>query len=177
MNTEFAAELTEKEYAVITAISSSDRPGQREIAHKAGISLGLANLLIKKMIGKGYVKAAQLDKKKIQYILTPRGFSEKAKKSYQFTIKTINMLKNIERVIQELIIEKYKAGADRIVVSGHGELFILTEMALKNIKDLNIDYAPVTIDQGKLFIDFFSNGIKTNSIDLIDHISKEAMYY
>ncbi len=43
----------------------------------------------KNAIKKGYVKALQLNRRKIQYMLTPKGFSEKAKKSYSYTVRTI----------------------------------------------------------------------------------------
>ena len=85
------SKVSEKEFAVINEISNNHLPDQRTIADRAGISLGMTNLIIKRLIGKGYIKAKQLDKRKIQYLITPKGFSEKANKSYNFALKTINL--------------------------------------------------------------------------------------
>ena len=71
--------ISEKEYAIIREIHKNHIPDQRTLATRTGISLGMTNIIIKKLIKKGYIKAKQLNQKKIQYILTPKGFTEKAR--------------------------------------------------------------------------------------------------
>ena len=44
------------------------------------ISLGMTNLL-SRLVAKGYIRIRQLNKKKTEYILTPKGFTEKYHKS------------------------------------------------------------------------------------------------
>jgi len=131
--------VSEKEFAVIHEISNNHLPDQRTIATRTGISLGLTNLIIKRLITKGYLKAKQLDKKKIQYILTPKGFAEKANKSYNFTLKTIGLLKSVRVRIQDLIEKKIKDGFTDFTICGLGDLADMTEMALKNLSKMNIN--------------------------------------
>ena len=101
-------EITEKEFAVIKEISGNHLPDQRTISHRTGISLGLTNLIIKRLITKGYIKATQLNRKKIQYMLTPKGFSEKADKSYRFALKTITHFRMLKDNIQNILPFKKK---------------------------------------------------------------------
>lgn len=134
---------SEKEFAIIKEISGNSdiHQDQRVLAKKTGISLGLTNLLIKKLIKKGYIKALQLNRRKIQYMLTPKGFSEKAKKSYGYTIKTINLLKSIKEKIQDLIIEEYNKGKREYIIVGNGDLVSMIELAFQNTNIVDLKYS------------------------------------
>lgn len=165
-------EINEKEFAVIREISNNHLPDQRTIAVRSGISLGLANLIIKKLIKKGYVKAKQLNQKKIQYLLTPKGFTEKARKSYNFTVQTITMLRSIREAIKELIQEKSKEGAKEFVICGNGELSDIAEMALITLK---VEYSRKNnADDGSL-LEYLTDNGTNNSIDLITYISQKSI--
>jgi len=136
-------EISEKEFAVIREISNNHLPDQRTIATRTGISLGLTNLIIKRLVNKGYVKARQLNQKKIQYLLTPKGFSEKARKSYSFTLRTINVLKDMRMRIQELILEHHAKGATEFTIKSNHELSDIAdiiEVAFRNLSHPKINY-------------------------------------
>jgi DNA-binding MarR family transcriptional regulator len=131
-------QITEKEFAIIKEITNNHQPDQRTIARKAGISLGLTNLIIKRLINKGYVKAKQLNRRKIQYILTPKGFTEKAKKSYNFTMKTINIISSMKQKIQSIILLEYDKGCREFVICGAGEIASLIELVIKETQKTDI---------------------------------------
>jgi len=133
--------MDEKEFAVIREISNNYLPDQRTIARKVGISLGITNLIIKRLVRTGYIKIKQLNRKKIQYILTPKGFSEKAKKSYNYTLKTIKQLRAIREGIQELILKEYRNGKTEFIIEGENDLADITELAFKNLAHLNLKYS------------------------------------
>lgn len=121
-----------KEIDVIKEISSKDPLDQRIIAKNTGLSLGLVNLIIKRLIKHGYIKTKRLNKKKFEYILTPNGLAEKTKKSYLYTIKTINQFSLTESKIQELIADYYDKGYRDFVVTPKNELSSIVEIAIKN---------------------------------------------
>lgn len=133
---------SEKEFAVIKEISDNSDAyrDQRIIARNTGISLGLTNLIIKQLITKGYVKALQLNRRKIQYLLTPKGFSEKARKSYNYTVKTINLFKSVKEKLQELIVNKYNSGNREFYIVGRGELTDMIELAILNSNITDLKY-------------------------------------
>jgi len=71
MNT---SEINERELRVIEEVGADKNLTQRKISHSLGLSLGTTNLILKKLVRKGYIKMRQLNRRKIQYILTPKGF-------------------------------------------------------------------------------------------------------
>lgn len=131
--------ISEKEFQVIRQIASNgvtDNSGvnQRMIARQTGMSLGLTNLIIKRLVNKGYVKLQQLTARKIQYFLTPKGLTEKAKKSYRFTLRTIETLKQMKQQIQEVMLAEYRKGIRRFVIKGEGELAGLVKISFEGFR-------------------------------------------
>lgn len=170
--------ISEKEFAVIREISNNHLPDQRVIATRTGISLGLTNIIIKRLIQKGYVKAKQLNHKKIQYILTPKGFSEKAQKSYFFTLKTISLLKTTKEEIIQLLMREHEKGATHFEITANNELGDIVEIAFKNLAQMNLSYIRKDDEQNgqetaSLIIDSPKG---RTSIDLIQYLAQSGIY-
>jgi DNA-binding MarR family transcriptional regulator len=132
--------ITEKEFIVIREISNNHNPNQRIIAKNAEISLGLTNIIIKRLVNKGYIKIQQIPPRRIKYMLTPKGLAEKAKKTYSFTLKTISLINSIKNHTQQVINEEIKKGADKFIISGTGELITITEIAFRDLGIKGIEY-------------------------------------
>ena len=172
-------EISEKEFAVIREISNNHLPDQRTIATRTGISLGLTNLIIKRLVKKGYIKAKQLDRKKIQYLLTPKGFSEKARKSYNFTLKTIGLLKTLRQKLQELVTSEYAKGAIEFSILGNGELADIVEFALRSMPGQTIRFsrkAQEPKNKDKIFINVRTSE-KNYVIDVMDKLVESGLFF
>jgi len=96
--------MEENELLILEIIENNASVTQRDLSEKAGLSLGMVNLLLKKFVKKGIVKLERLDGKSFRYILTPEGFKEKSKKTIDYIKryynKTLIIKQNIERVIR-----------------------------------------------------------------------------
>lgn len=69
--------------AVLAELDSGRSHSQRTLAQSLGIALGLTNLLIKRFVRKGWVRAVQVQPNRVGYLLTPAGIREKAVRSTQ----------------------------------------------------------------------------------------------
>jgi len=136
-------ESTEKELKIINEIDNDLNVTQREISKNSGMSLGMTNIILKKLTNKGYVKVKQLNKKKVQYFLTPKGFTEKAKKSYHYTLKTMEILKAMKFKIQHFILKEYRKGQREFVIYGKGELSDLVEISFRDLGKRDLIYKKV----------------------------------
>jgi len=170
--------ITDKEFAVIREISNHHKPTQRHIAEKVGISLGLTNLIIKRLIKKGYIKIREVPPRTIMYMLTPKGLAEKTKKSYFFTLRTINSIKAIKENIQNIIIKGYEQGARDFIISGDGELAIITEIAFGDLNLKDVDYSRAenksNVDIPWCNLSITING-KQKKIDILSELSKRGV--
>jgi len=137
MNT---SEINERELRVIEEVARDKNLTQRKMSHRLGLSLGTTNLILKKLTCKGYIKMRQLNRKKIQYILTPKGFTENARRSYRYFLRTLHSVKMMRRKIQDLILTEYQKGKTHFIIFGDGELADIIEMSLRNLNINDLEY-------------------------------------
>jgi len=140
--------ISEKELQVIEELSRTGHITQREISDKLEISLGMVNIILKRLINKGYVKVRGLNKRRLQYILTPKGFTEKAHKSYRYFIKTVNTLKEMKLKIQALILKEYAKGERRFIILGEGELADIVEISIRSLDEDGLGFERITQKEG-----------------------------
>lgn len=104
---------------------------QRAISEKSGLSLGLTNILLNRLIKKGYLKTVRLKPRRIKYILTPRGIKEKSRKTYAFMRRSLRAVTEIRSLIEDYTLLRYNAGERTFTVIGDGELSNIAELTLK----------------------------------------------
>lgn len=85
--------LKEDAFGILRLVSQKESLTQREVSGQLGISLGKANYLLKALAKKGLIKVKNFSLKnkkikKVRYILTGKGFEEKARLTYYFLKKT-----------------------------------------------------------------------------------------
>jgi len=133
--------IGEKEYKLLSQVSKDPTGTQREISRQLGFSLGMTNILLKRLIHKGYIKISQLNRRKVKYFLTPRGIAQKIKRTHQYLSYTFHSLKEIKYKIQTVLLSEYKKGRRRFIILGDGELADITEIALRNLGKNDIIYS------------------------------------
>jgi len=120
----------DKIYRILNLVADSPHLSQRELAQSAGYSLGLVNLALKRLIRTGHIKIAQLDKRKIEYNLTPKGMMEKAQRSYQYLSTTMKTFLEYRRRLEQLFERLGQDGHHDFAILGEGEIISLVEMGL-----------------------------------------------
>lgn len=123
--------MDEREFELINIIGGELGSNQRDLSRQMNLSLGMTNMLIRRLITKGYLRIKQLNKKKVEYLLTPKGFSEKMRKSVRYTMKTIDSIGLIRQSITRVLQELYGEGARKFYVLGSSDLSVLIEMAVR----------------------------------------------
>ena len=83
--------ITEDQLNLMHIIEFNSDTSQRQIAKKAGLSIGKVNYCLKELVDIGFIKMNNFNRsnKKINYlyVLTPKGLKEKTKITKQFIIK------------------------------------------------------------------------------------------
>jgi len=133
--------IEDHEFKIIYEIGKDLNTTQRKISHRTGLSLGMTNLVIKRLIAKGYVKVKGLDRRRVQYILTPRGFTEKVKKTHRYLLGTIDTLKKVKEKIQDTVLEYYEKGERNFTILGRGELADIVEISLRDMGKRDMRYS------------------------------------
>jgi DNA-binding MarR family transcriptional regulator len=117
------------EYAILASLREHDgkRPVlQRDLARVVGISLGMTNIILKKLAQKGWVIVRRINSRNIKYAVTPSGIEELASRSYQFLKKTVRNVVFYKEILESFLLEAQKKGFAGVVLAGKSDFdFIL----------------------------------------------------
>jgi DNA-binding MarR family transcriptional regulator len=123
--------LDEREFELVNIVGAQLAVNQRDLSRQMKLSLGMTNLILRRLISKGYIRIQQLNQRKVQYLLTPKGFSEKMRKSLKYTLKTINSISLIKLSLQRMVGEFYQNGQREFWIIGTSDLAQLIEVVVK----------------------------------------------
>lgn len=133
--------LEKNEYAVIQEISRRPTHTQRSLSESIGLSLGTTNVLIQRLARKGLIKVNQLDWKRTQYLLTPKGASEKTRKAYDYALYTLKLFKQLNENVATVVRREHAAGRRAFCVVAQDEMMDLVRDC---VSDLNLPDARFT---------------------------------
>ncbi len=177
--------LDEREFELINIIGAKLGSTQRDLSRHMELSLGQTNMLIRRLVSKGYIRITQLNKRKVRYLLTPKGIAEKMQKTVKYTLNTINAISLIKENVKRIVSVLYEEGERLFVILGKSDFALLIEMALKDmdIKDCQLVYIDDISQykkEGVLLIckeNVHIEGIKgCRVVDMIYELAKENVF-
>jgi len=105
-------------------LSELDRDGgatQRTLASKLGVALGLTNLYLKRLARKGYIKISTIPRNRIRYLLTPQGFAEKSRLTYQYMQYSLTYYRDMRGRLKDMLSSLEGTQGQRVAICGTGE--------------------------------------------------------
>ena len=136
--------MDENELKIISEISKNSSASQRELSKISKLSLGMVNIILHRLIEKGYMKIKQLDGRRVNYILTPKGFTEKLDKSRQYLSRTMFAVSVLKDVIKEKFETCYLEGGRRFVSLADQDIAPIIGLAAKEVNKHDLVYREVT---------------------------------
>ena len=139
---------TERELEILTAIGEGRPLTQRALAQRLGIALGLTNLYLKRLAKKGSIKIAEFPRKpaarkRLRYLLTPRGISEKTRLTYEHIAYALNLYRRARETLRGELSRLPESGLKRIALYGTDEA---AELAYLTLKEVGIE--PISVFGG-----------------------------
>jgi len=144
---------------LLEEIENNYGPNQRDLARKLNISLGLVNAFIKRLATKGYVKITTIPRNRVRYILTPKGFAEKSRLTYEFIQYSFRFYKKAVMELHELVDEFRRRDVKRVIFFGANDL---AEIASISLRGTDVELIGVADDEraGEEFLGFRVKSIK-----------------
>ena len=128
---------------LLTQIEQDENLTQNDLASRMGVAVGLANLMMKRVIKKGYVKISKLQGRKVRYLITPKGLSEKGRLAYEFLKYSFQYYRYLREEIRGNLQPFATAGHKRVAFYGSGEP---AELAYLSAKELGMEVVQVVDD-------------------------------
>lgn len=126
----------ERNLAILTAIGDGAPVTQRALAEQLGVALGLANLCLKRLASKGLIKVVEFPakpsaRKRLRYVLTPKGAAEKARLSYEYMVYSLRLFRRTRGNLRETMARFHADGMKRFALCGVGEAAELAYLTLR----------------------------------------------
>jgi DNA-binding MarR family transcriptional regulator len=125
-----------RELEILTAIGEGRPLSQRALAERVGIALGLVNLYLRRLSRKGYVKITEFPtkpaaRKRLRYLLTPKGLSEKSRLTYEHMLYSLHLFRRTRETLRGSLALMAERGVKRVALYGPGEAAELAYLTLK----------------------------------------------
>lgn len=121
---------------ILTAIGEGEPVTQRALAARLGVALGLTNLYIRRLTSKGYIKVMEfprkpLVRKRLRYLLTAKGVSEKTRLTYEYMNGSLALYRLARETLRGALRDLPERGLKRIALYGTGEAAELAYLTLR----------------------------------------------
>ena len=133
----------QRDLAILNEIEGGAEVTQRGLAGKLGIALGLTNLYLKRLARKGYIKVTTIPRNRVKYLVTPKGFAEKTRLTYEYMQFSFSLYRQSRHFLRQQFTALAEAGKKRVVFVGVGEAAELADLTLR---ELGLDLVAVADD-------------------------------
>src|SRR5690242_11140222 len=110
-----------RELRVLEAIAEDGRTTQRRLASRLGIGLGLANLYLKRLVRKGYIKCVNVQSNRLLYLITPTGLTEKTRLTYEFMEYSLQLYRGARQRLRQVLEPLGQRTDVQVAIYGTGE--------------------------------------------------------
>jgi len=140
----------ERDLEILTAIEEGRPLTQRDLAQRLGVALGLTNLYLKRLATKGYIKIVEFPRKpaarkRLRYLLTPRGITEKTRLTYEHMAHALALYRRARQTLRDGLASLADRGMKRVALYGTGEA---AEIAYLTLKEFGLEPIGVFTREG-----------------------------
>lgn len=124
---------------ILDELANNDSLTQRDLASRLGIALGLVNSYIKNLVAKGYLTVKAIPPKRYAYYLTPKGFTEKTRLTYDLLHDYTRVYREARKNLKQLFHDMQKEGVKRVVFAGADETAEIAYLTLQETGIVLVD--------------------------------------
>ena len=141
---------------ILDELANNDSLTQRDLSSRLGIALGLVNSYVKNLIAKGYITVKAIPPKRFAYYLTPKGFTEKTRLTYDLLHDYTRVYREARKSLKTLFKEMQNDGIRKIVFAGADEI---AEIAYITLQETQLELMAI-VDGDRSGEIFFNKTIK-----------------
>ena len=104
---------------VLESLAENPEARQADLATSLGMAVGTVNWLLKRMSKAGFIKVKRIGRWQWKYILTPRGFAEKARLTRQYVRRSMSLYRETRKRVHKLLANLKDEGCNSIRIDGN----------------------------------------------------------
>jgi len=95
---------------------------QASMADKLGVAVGTVNWHIKRLVSKGYIKVKRAQRRKLRYIITPKGLAFRAHLTVHYIETSMRLYRNTRQKVIRLLEQVKENGHSSVRINGDGDI-------------------------------------------------------
>lgn len=107
---------------ILSHIEENPDTTQADLATQLDVAVGSVNWYIKRLVNKGYIKVTQMQRRRLRYLLTPKGIAEKTRLTKEFMQASLRWYRVTRQDSKEYLDEIKEAGYEAVCIEGDGDL-------------------------------------------------------
>jgi DNA-binding MarR family transcriptional regulator len=113
---------------------------QRRLAARLNIALGLTNLYLKRLARKGYIKISSIPRRRVRYLLTPKGVAQKTRLTYEYMDYSRRLYRETRMALRQTLHPLVQRGRTDVILYGTDES---AELAFLTLRELGLNVKAV----------------------------------
>ncbi len=113
---------SERDLQILEYLERNPDTTQADLATRLGVAVGSVNWYLKRLIGKGYVKVRQMQRRRLRYLITPQGVAEKARLTRSYMEVSLRLYRETRAHARRLLAQVLESGYDTVRIEGDGDL-------------------------------------------------------
>jgi DNA-binding MarR family transcriptional regulator len=123
-------EAIERELDLLERIScQADSVHQRDLARIVGMSLGMTNAIVKRLVQKGWLTIRKVNNRNVVYAVSPEGIEQISRRSFRYLKRTIKNIVCYRDAIETFVRGVSAHGYRGLVLVGTSDLDFIVEHA------------------------------------------------
>lgn len=118
----------QRELQILEQIESNPDATQADLAEDLGVAIGTINFAIRRLIKHGYIRAKQLQRRRLKYIITPAGLALRTKLAVDSLQYSLRLYRETRAQARQLILSTQQKGPAAIAIQGEGDLAEITRL-------------------------------------------------
>jgi DNA-binding MarR family transcriptional regulator len=107
---------------ILSHIDANPDITQADLATKLDVAVGSVNWYIKRLVNKGYIKVTQMQRRRLRYLVTPKGLVEKTRLTKEFMQMSLHWYRVTRAESQQLLAQVKAAGYNAVCIQGDDDL-------------------------------------------------------
>jgi DNA-binding MarR family transcriptional regulator len=111
----------EHQLRILETLEREPDTTQASLAAQLGVAVGTINWYLKRMMRKGYVKAKQMERRRLKYFVTPQGLALKARLTKEYMEVSLRVYRELRQAARETLARVRESGYVAVKADGKSE--------------------------------------------------------
>lgn len=123
-----------RDLEILDRLEANPDATQAALADQLGVAVGTVNYALRRLISKGYVRAQQMQRRKLRYRVTPAGVALRARLAVDSLNYGMRLYRETRAQAQALIKTARRHGFARVKIEGEGDLADIARLTCMSLK-------------------------------------------